>query len=218
MDTPMWIGLAVVGLVLIGAVAWYVNGQQRSRRLRGEFGPEYHTAVAESGNPRRAEAELEARRKRVDALHILPLSREDAAAFEARWLDVQREFVDEPSRAIARADELVREVMQQRGYPVGDFEQRAADLSVDHPNVVSRYRAAREISDRNARSEADTEDLRRALLHFRALFSELLDSRDPHDDAPDRNAGRNDRIDRERNPRDERTGSPTQHRRSRRRS
>lgn len=218
MEPPMWIGLAVVGLVLIGAAAWYISGQQRSRRLRQEFGPEYHTAVAESGDARRAEAELEARRKRVDALHILPLRPEQSAAFQSRWLEVQRQFVDEPDRAIARADDLVREVMQQRGYPVGDFEQRAADLSVDHPNVVSRYRAARAVSDRNARGEADTEDLRTALLHFRALFEDLLETASPRDDDRDGHAERSDRTDRERNSRGERTGSPTQHRRSRRRA
>ncbi len=174
MDASLLIGIIVAVLLVLALGGWLYMRAQRSRRLRHAFGPEYHAALREAPDKRRAESELEQRRKRVEALNIRPLGADQRGAFDARWQDVQRGFVDEPSRAISDADELVREVMQARGYPVADFEQRAADLSVDHPIVVSRYRSAREISVRNASGDATTEDLREAMLHYRALFEELL--------------------------------------------
>jgi hypothetical protein len=184
MDALLLTGIIVALVLLVAGGVWLYMRAQRSRRLRHAFGPEYHAALAEAPNKRRAESELEERRKRVEALNIRPLGADERDAFDARWQDVQRGFVDEPSGAISDADELVREVMQARGYPVADFEQRAADLSVDHPIVVSRYRSAREVSVRNASGDATTEDLRAAMLDYRALFEELLEA-SPRDERQD---------------------------------
>ena len=173
MDTSMAILLLVVLVVVAGAV-WYAVQRQRSRRLRQQFGPEYERQLNETGDPRRAERVLERRAERVEHLQIQPLTSEDRNRFAAAWKSVQAHFVDDPQRAIAEADRLVTEVMRVRGYPISDFEQRAADVSVDHPAVVEHYRQAYEIARRSARGEASTEDLRQAMVHYRALFDDLL--------------------------------------------
>jgi len=132
------------------------------------------------GNVRRAEAALAARAKRVEALHIRPLVPEDASRFSASWRGVQARFVDDPKGAVTEADRLVGEVMAARGYPLGEFEQRVADISVDHPDVVMNYRAAREIALLHGRGQATTEDLRQAMVHYRALFKDLLETDEAH--------------------------------------
>jgi hypothetical protein len=175
-STSIWLVLAIAVIVIV-AVLWLAMSRRRSQQLRDRFGPEYEHAVRTEKNVRRAEATLEARAKRVDALHIRPLSPEDSTRFDATWRGVQARFVDDPKGAVTEADRLVGEVMAARGYPLGDFEQRVADISVDHPDVVMNYRAAREIALVHARGQASTEDLRQAMVHYRALFSEPAGNR-----------------------------------------
>jgi hypothetical protein len=175
MDPTILVVLVVVlALLAVGAVFFM---QQRKRtHLRDTFGPEYERAVRETGDRRSAEKELERREERVRQLEIRPLSAEQRARFTHAWRNVQARFVDAPSESITEADRLVTEVMEARGYPMGDFDQRAADISVDHPRVVENYRAARDISLRNRRGEASTEDLRQAMVHYRSLFEDLLET------------------------------------------
>jgi len=175
-STEMTILIVVVALVLLG-VMWFAGRRQRSANLRERFGEEYDHTVDEVGDRRQAESELEARRKRVEQLDIHPLSGQDQERFAKEWKSTQARFVDDPSAAIHDADRLVGELMQTRGYPVGDFEQRAADVSVNHPNVVTNYRAAHNISLDNDRGGASTEDLRQGMVHYKELFEELLEMR-----------------------------------------
>jgi hypothetical protein len=165
----------VILVVAVAAVAWWFGQRRRTERLKEKFGPEYERAVEKTDDRRRAEADLEARQARVEALEIRPLAPGEAARFRERWRVVQALFVDDPARAVDQADTLIAEVMRARGYPVGDFEQRAADLSVEHPQVVDHYRVAHRIAVRKDR-DSDTEALRQAFVHFRALFAELLDN------------------------------------------
>jgi len=167
----------VILVVAVAAVAWWFGQRRRTERLRETFGSEYDRTVETADSRGRAEAELEARKERVDALDIRPLAPGDSARFADRWRVVQALFVDDPARAVDQADVLIGEVMRARGYPVGDFEQRAADISVGHPEVVDHYRLAHRIATRRDR-DADTEALRQAFVHYRALFAELLDSGD----------------------------------------
>jgi hypothetical protein len=168
--------LAVVLIVAVGAVvAWVVMQRQRTQRLRQRFGPEYTHTVDEFGGRTKAEAELTKREQRVARLNITPLAPADAAKFSQAWNALQSRFVDNPKGVVGEADRLVRELMVKRGYPMGDFERRAADISVDHPGVVTTYRAAQAIAVRTERGEADTEELRKAVVHYRTLFDELLE-------------------------------------------
>jgi hypothetical protein len=168
--------LAVVLIAALAAiVAWVVIRQQRSRRLRQRFGPEYGHAVNELGGRTKAEAELRKREERVARLDITPLAPADAARFTQAWNVLQGRFIDNPRGVVAEADHLVRELMVKRGYPMGDFERRAADISVYHPGVVTTYRSAQAIAARDERGEADTEELRKAVVHYRTLFDELLE-------------------------------------------
>jgi hypothetical protein len=167
--------LAIVLIVLVaGAIAWLVTQKQKSANLKRRFGPEYDLAVKEYGSRTKAEAELSKREQRVSGLKIIPVTATEAARFSNAWSSLQGRFVDDPKGVVAEADLLVRELMLKRGYPMGDFELRAADISVDHPGVVKNYRAAQIIAARNARGEADTEELRAAVVHYRTLFDELL--------------------------------------------
>lgn len=176
---------AVVTLVLIAASVWVAYRKKQSGRLKQQFGSEYGRAVEQLGSTSKAESELKAREKRVLGLTILPLAPSDAARFSEAWKALQGRFVDNPKGAVLQADQLVRELMTKRGYPVSDFEHRAADISVDHPAVVEHYRAAQAIAVRDERGEADTEELRQAVVHYRALFDELLEVRkDPDDGIP----------------------------------
>lgn len=149
--------------------------KQRTQKLRSQFGPEYDKAVGQHRDRSRAEAALEQRAKRVAQFHIRPLKNDERTRFAENWRKEQAMFVDDPRTAVAHADTLVQEVMKLRGYPVGDFEQNAADLSVDHPKVVTNYRAAHAIAVRDQAGEGSTEDLRQAMVSYRALFEELLD-------------------------------------------
>lgn len=166
--------IVAVAIVAAAVVVWYVMNRRRTEQLRERFGPEYDHVVEESGDIRKAEASLQARAKRVAKLHIHPLTVDEAARFSGAWQRVQAQFVDDPDRAITEADKLVGEVMSTRGYPVGDFDQRVEDISVDHPDVVMNYRAARDVARQHSQGHASTEDLRQAMVHYRALFRDLL--------------------------------------------
>jgi LPXTG-motif cell wall-anchored protein len=175
-DTQTWIILAgAVVLAFIALAAWFFYKKKQSYRLQERFGPEYGRTVDELGSRTKAESELKAREKRVEHLDILPLTPSEAARFSQAWNALQGRFVDNPKGVVVQADQLVRELMLKRGYPMGDFERRAADISVDHPAVVDHYRAAQAIAVRDKRGEADTEELRKAVVHYRALFDELLE-------------------------------------------
>jgi len=182
--TPLEVGLALLALALVAAIAVMIVVNRRRANLRAKFGPEYGRTVEMTGSPRKAEAELQEREKRVAAFTIRPLSPQQADAFTDAWVRVQAQFVDDPQGAVSRADVLLTEVMEVRGYPIADFEQRSADLSVDHPEVVQNYRSAHDIAVRHARGEADTEDLRRAMIHYRALFDDLVHEPVDHRVAP----------------------------------
>jgi hypothetical protein len=169
------VAVTILLAIIVGAaVAWLVIRKRHSRVLRERFGPEYDRVVRSEGSVRRGEGVLEFRAKRREQLHIRQLSPSNRSVFTSRWTAVQSQFVDDPRGAVSRADSLVNEVMQVRGYPVGDFDQRAADISVDHPIVVENYRAAHDIALRHTRGQASTEDLRKAMVHYRSLFDELL--------------------------------------------
>jgi hypothetical protein len=165
----------VVVLVLVALAAWYFVQKRQSERLQQRFGPEYGRTVDALGSRAKAESELKAREDRVGKLTIVPLTPSDASVFSQAWANLQASFVDNPKGVVAQADLLVRELMAKRGYPMADFEHRAADISVDHPAVVENYRAAQIIAARDARGEATTEDLRNAVVHYRVLFHELLE-------------------------------------------
>jgi len=178
MDTNL-ILIGVVILLLLLAALWLQMRKKDSQALEKRFGPEYDRAVDELGSRPKAEAELRARHKRVEQLHIVPLAPADARQFGESWRALQSRFVDNPKGVLVDADELVRDLMQKRGYPMGDFDRRAADISVDHPSVVDHYRAAHDIALRDRHGDVDTEGMRQALIHLRALFAELLEVEEP---------------------------------------
>ena len=173
---PKVIGLAVLVLVIIAVAGVLYMRKRRSAtaELRQKFGPEYDRAVQQHGSERKAEAKLEDREKRVEKLNIRDLDPMEHERFSKQWASVQSRFVDSPRGAVTEADDLVSAVMKSRGYPVSDFDQRAADISVDHPRVVENYRSAHEIALRVGKNEATTEDLRTAMIHYRSLFDELV--------------------------------------------
>ena len=174
--SPTLIALAVAAVVLIiVAVALYMRKRKNTTaELRDRFGPEYQQAVLQHGSERKAEAKLADRETRVEMLKIRELDPTERERYMTQWQAAQSRFVDSPRGAVAEADELVSSLMQTRGYPVADFDQRAADISVDHPRVVENYRSAHGIAMRVGRGEANTEDLRTAMVHFRSLFDELV--------------------------------------------
>jgi hypothetical protein len=175
MSTTYTIIAVVLVLVIIGAILGPVFARhQRSKRLQSQFGPEYDRTVQAVGSEKRAHTELEERKKHVESLTIHSLSGGERQRYLADWAAVQSKFVDEPGQAIVEADRLIMEVMQMSGYPVSDFEQRAADVSVTYPALVSNYRAARVIALKNEEHQADTEELRQAMIYYRSLFEELL--------------------------------------------
>lgn len=176
--TPTQVAIIIAVIVLIvGAIAVFYLQRRRSEKLRERFGPEYERSLNESGDRRRAEAQLEKRAERVEKFHLRALTPEDRERFAEQWDRVQAHFVDAPAGAVAEADQLLGDIMATCGYPMGDFEQRAADISVDHPIVTQNYRAGHEIAIRQARGQASTEDLRRAMIHYRALFEDLVNER-----------------------------------------
>jgi hypothetical protein len=174
MDAWVLIVIIVAALLVIGFVAWTLGTKRRTERLQSRFGPEYERTVEQAESRKEAESELSARMKRRRELEIQPVSPETAERYTVEWRDVQARFVDQPSEAVKDADRLVTRLMQERGYPTEDFEQQAADVSVDHPNVVDNYRGAHSVWVSNEQGKAGTEDLRRAMVHYRSLFEELL--------------------------------------------
>jgi hypothetical protein len=169
-----WIVIAIAILLILISLGWMAWTRRRRGMLQTRFGPEYERTVQEVGDRRGAESELQTRRKRREKLDIRPLSPEARREFADAWQETQSRFVDEPSEAVSEADRLVIAVMSERGYPMEDFDQRAADVSVDHPMVVEDYRAAHAVSLANKDGRADTEALRQAMVHYRSLFDELL--------------------------------------------
>jgi hypothetical protein len=168
-----WILIVIAIVVVVALIAWSAGRSVRSDRLRSRFGPEYDRTVQASGK-REAEAELEARRKRRDQFDIRPLDPAARQRYAQAWTQAQSRFVDTPPEAVRQADALVVQVMRDRGYPTENFDQRSTDVSVDHPLVVENYRAAHAISLANDQGLASTEDLRQAMVHYRALFQDLL--------------------------------------------
>jgi hypothetical protein len=178
--TTIIVGVVIVAAVLIGAAAvgltiWIYLRKQQTERLHSKFGTEYDRLAAVEGNRGRAEKTLHEREKRVKELDLIPLPPEARNQFAQVWQQEQSGFVDDPRAAVANADRLVAEIMKMRGYPIGDFEQRAADISVDHASVVTNYRIAHDIALRDRNGGTSTEELRTALLHYRTLFEELLE-------------------------------------------
>lgn len=173
---PKLIVLAVAVIALIVAIAWLYRRKRRAATagLRQRFGPEYGRAVQQHGSERKAESKLADREKRVEKLKIRDLDPAEQERFSGEWSLVQSRFVDYPKGAVTEADELVCSLMKARGYPVADFDQRAADISVDHPRVVENYRSAHATALRLGKGEASTEDLRAAMIHYRSLFEELV--------------------------------------------
>jgi hypothetical protein len=173
---PKFIMLFGAVILVVAVVAWlYVQKRRRTTAsLRQKFGPEYERAVQQQGSERKAEAKLADRQERVEKLNIRDLDPMERERFSKQWEFVQSRFVDSPRGAVAEADDLVLSLMKTRGYPVSDFDQRAADISVDHPRVVENYRSAHEIILRVGKNGASTEDLRAAMIHYRSLFEELV--------------------------------------------
>ncbi|MFF5212528.1 hypothetical protein [Streptosporangium sp. NPDC000396] len=174
MSTVIWVAVVVVAVVAIIAVGYAVLRQRRRHRLRARFGPEYERTLRERDSRQEAEQELIAREQRVDSLDIRPLDSGARDTYARKWTEVQERFVDAPGFAVTEADHLVTSVMADRGYPTENFEQRLSDLSVAHGRTLDHYRQAHEISSRAARTEASTEELRQAMVHYRVLFEELL--------------------------------------------
>jgi hypothetical protein len=175
MSTGAIVLIIVAVVLVVAALAFVVRKQQKSKQLKEQFGPEYKRVVQETGgDTTRAEAKLDGIRKRVERFNIRPLQSAERTRFTDTWRAVQSRFVDDPKAAVVEADGLLGQVMVARGYPVSTFEQCAEDLSVDHPTVVSQYRAGHALFVRHAEGRASTEDLRQAMIHYRALFDELV--------------------------------------------
>jgi hypothetical protein len=174
-NSTLIIVIAVVVLVIIGfLIALVASRRQRTKRLKSKFGTEYDQTMKASGSRKKGQKELDERLKHAKTLDIRPLTVSERERYQADWTAVQTKFVDQPGQAIGDADRLIMEVMQLRAYPVSDFEQRAADISVKYPALVSNYRAARAIAIKNEHHQADTEELRQAMIYYRTLFKELL--------------------------------------------
>jgi hypothetical protein len=175
MDDQTQITLAVVIVAALVAIAvWMLMRRRKTAALRTRFGPEYDRLLQSTKSPAEVERELEQRQRRVEAFSLRSLPREDAERFASNWRAVQARFVDDPRTAVNEADRLIEEAMRSRGYPVEDTAHRLDDLSVEHAAVINHYRSGREIVVRHGRGEASTEDLRKAMVHFRALFDELV--------------------------------------------
>jgi hypothetical protein len=175
MDAWVWIVIAVIVIAAIALVAWSVARKRRTDALRGTFGSEYDRATSAAGGRRAGEAELTERVKRREELDIRPLAPAAVERYTNEWQAVQGRFVDSPEGSLGEADRLVTSVMRERGYPMDDFDQRSADISVDHADVVDDYRAAHAISLANDHGKATTEDLRQAMVHYRSLFERMVE-------------------------------------------
>ena len=190
---PVWGWILIAAaIVVIAAIAIVVarsaNSRKRTERLKERFGPEYERTLGETGEQRAAEAELASRERRRDKLNIVALSPRAREKYAASWRALQTAFIDNPSSAVGDADRLVIEVMRERGYPIDDFDQRAADISVDHPAVVDNYRAAHRISLSQQQGNVDTEQERQAFVHYRALFEKLLETDKDQDNSQEARA------------------------------
>jgi len=175
MGTTTIIIIVVAVVVILGIILGLIfSRRNRSARFHEHFGTEYDRTVQTMGGERKAQTELNERQKHVETLDIRPLSVSERERYLTDWTAVQSKFVDEPGQAIEAADRLIIEVMQLRGYPVTDFEQRSADISVKYPALVTNYRGAREIANKNKLQQANTEELRQAMIYYRSLFEELL--------------------------------------------
>jgi hypothetical protein len=174
MPTWGWIVIIIGAVIVLALVLRSIRSRRRTEGLRSQFGPEYDRTVAGTGDRREAESVLDARRERRQELTIRTLPDVTRQRYADEWRSVQARFVDEPARSLGEADQLVTSVMNERGYPMEDFESNVGVVSVDHPNVVDNYRAAHQISVANQAGRASTEDLRRGMVYFRALFEELL--------------------------------------------
>jgi hypothetical protein len=186
MNTWVWIVIGVVGAIVVLGVLVSASGTRRTRSLQDRFGREYDRTVDKAAGRREAEQELREREKRHDELELRPLSQDARERYLQEWQATQGRFVDDPTGAVSEADDLVQRVMRDRGYPVDDFEQRAADISVEHPDFVEKYRTANGIARSSERGEASTEDLRHSVRHYRALFVELLEVDGDAEDASTR--------------------------------
>ncbi len=179
MDNRILIPVVIIVVALIVIAAIMIVRARRSKHLKQQFGPEYDRTLSMQGDSRQAEAILIEREKRVEKFTLRPLTPVDRQRFAAEWTAIQNRFVDDPSMAVTEADKLVTTVMAARGYPMADFEQRAADISVNYPTVVQNYRSAREFTVRHALGQSTTEQLRQAMVYFRSLFDELLETGKP---------------------------------------
>jgi hypothetical protein len=186
MDTWVWIVIGIIVAIVVLGVLFSALRTRRSHSLQDQFGREYDRTVDKAGGRREAERELAERQKRHDELELRPLSPDARERYLQQWQTTQARFVDDPTGAVSEADGLVQRVMRDRGYPVDDFEQRAADISVEHPDLVEKYRTADGIARASERGEASTEDLRHSVRHYRALFVELLEVDDDAEDASTR--------------------------------
>ena len=176
MNAWVWIVIAVVVVLVVLGAVWAGLRARRSKGLQERFGSEYDRVAADAPTKRAAEAELQEREQRHEEFDIRPLEPGQREAYRAQWQSIQADFVDDPAASLARADSLIQTVMRERGYPVDDFDTRAGDLSVDHPDVVENYRAGHGIAVAHDRGKAGTEELRRAVQHYRALFEELVEA------------------------------------------
>jgi hypothetical protein len=182
----VWAIIVVAAVVLVAIVVWRSRAAKKTRMLQGRFGPEYDRTLGSADSRREAEADLKARAERRDALDIRPLAPGARERYLGEWQRVQARFVDDPEGAVRESDMLIQQVMSDRGYPMDDFDQRAADISVDHPDVVENYREGHRLTRTAATGDGTTEDLRQAMVHYRALFEELLEegTDDPLDRDP----------------------------------
>ena len=176
MDTNALLITVIAAVAIIALVAWLILRDRRRTHLRQRFGPEYERTVINEGDRERAERELLRREKRAKSFDIRPLSQGERSHFAEGWRRIQANFVDSPALSLDEAEQLVTRLMETRGYPMANFEQMAADISVDHPRVVENFRAAREISVRTHSGVVSTEAQRQAMIHYRALFEDLLES------------------------------------------
>jgi hypothetical protein len=185
---------AIVLLVLVGLISMAMNRQRRTRRLQDQFGPEYERTLKKMGDKREAESDLEERIAHVSSLNIRPLTAEEVNRYALGWQDVQREFVDEPLLSLQKADRLIREVMKARGYPVEDFEQRVADISVNYPELVTDYQGMHKIAIKQSSDSASTEEIRKAMIHGRALFENLISHNSEEDVSQEVNQNHKEKI------------------------
>ncbi len=175
MSAWIWVVIAVAIVVVLAIAVWAAVSRRRTHLLQDRFGPEYERTVDSTGSRRAAEAELDARQERRDQLDIRPLPDSARVRYLEEWQQVQALFVDDPDGALARADVLIQSAMSDRGYPVEDFEQRAADISVDHPEVVENYREGHRLATQGGHEPESTEERRRAMRHYRLLFDDLVE-------------------------------------------